>query len=66
MTGRPRSVAVSMLRVILSPATEPRVPPMNAKSNTLIATSLPSIRPKPVTAESLRPLFFWCSAMLSL
>ncbi len=55
-SGTRSSRAASAARATFSPTTAPIEPPMNPKSMTRIAIRWPSIRPKPQTAASRRPV----------
>ncbi len=54
--GNRRSRASSAVNVIISPAAEPRLPPMKEKSMTATASSRPPMRPVPHSTASGRPV----------
>ena len=64
-SGTRSASAPSAARATFSPTTAPIEPPMNAKSMTTMAIRWPSMRAKPHTAASRRPVASWAAAIRS-
>ena len=66
MNGYFLSRAVSIAKIILSPAAIPKEPPIKEKSCTAITTFVELIAPDPIKTESFFPVFDLASLIRSI